>query len=118
MKVLQISETLLTFLGICSHQLHKPTNEFLKTINAYVCLVGFFGPLCGFSAAFIYKNLSDLKTSANALIVLSAGIATAASYITIGVNMKTVKQLHNELQNVVDNCIKLVRFTKLAFEIA
>lgn len=103
MKVLKFSEYYLTFLGICSHKLDVPTNEFLKSINAYIFLIGFFGPLCGFSAAYIYQNLSDLETSTNALLVLSAGMAASGAYISIGVNMKTVKRMHNELQKIVDN---------------
>lgn len=102
MKVLKFSENYLTFLGICSNQLNQPTNEFLKTANSYVILIGFL-MLNTFSAAYIYQNYSDMETSINALFALSAGIANAGSYISIGINMKTLKRLHNELQKIVDN---------------
>lgn len=103
MKVLKYSAISLTFLGICSHRLNENTNEFLTTFNGYFFLVGFIGPLCGCSVAYIYENFSDLTTVTNALIVLSAGIASAGSYASIGLNMKTVKLLHNKLQKIVDD---------------
>lgn len=110
MKVLKYSENYLVFLGICSHQLNKPTNEFLKTVNTFVFLIGLLGLLSGCSAAYIYQNFSDLVTSINALFILSSGIACAGSYISIGINMKTVKRLHNELQRIVNEGTKRVPF--------
>lgn len=114
MKVLKYSEIYLTFLGICSNRLNENTNEFLKTFNSYFFLVGFIGPLYGCSAAYIYENFSDLTTVTNALIVLSAGVASVGSFVSVGLNMKNVKLLHNKLQKIVDDSkTKQLHFLKI-----
>lgn len=103
MKVLKFCLDYLTFLGICSDRLYDATNEYLKTINSYVFLFGFFGPLLSFSAAYIFKNFSNLELSTNAMIVLTAGIASFGGWFTIGLKMKTVKLLYREIQAIVDS---------------
>lgn len=102
MKALKFCLDYLTLLGICSNRLYDSTNEFLRTINSYICLFGFLGPLLSFSAAYIYKNFSDLELSTNAMIVLAAGIASFGGWFTIGLKMKTVKLLYREIQDIVD----------------
>lgn len=102
MKVLNFCLDYLTLIGICSDRLYDSTNEFMKTINCYVCLFGFLGPLISFSAAYIVMNLSNLELSTNAAIVLTAGIASFGGWFTIGLKMKTVKLLYREIQAIVD----------------
>lgn len=120
MKVLAFCLDYLTFLGVCSDRLYDDTNEFLKTINAWVFLFGFFGPLLSFSAAFILKNFADLEQSTNAMIVLTAGFASFGGWLAIGLKMKEVKLLYREIQAVVDAgmlCVERVRFANLQFPI-
>lgn len=121
MKVLKFCLDYLTFLGICSDRLYESTNEFLQTINSYVFLFGFFGPLLSFSAAYIFKNFSNVELSTNAMIVLSAGIASFGGWFTIGLKMKTVKLLYREIQAIVDAgmCASLCQihtFTKITIQ--
>lgn len=102
MKVLKFCLDYLTLIGICSDRLYDPTNEFFKNINSYICLFGFLGPLLSFSAAYIVTNFADLELSTNAMIVLTAGIASFGGWFTIGLKMKTVKLLYREIQEIVD----------------
>lgn len=104
MKVLNYSLKYLNFLGIvCLDRLTEPTNEFMRfTPRAYIFLTGYLGPLLPASALYIVRNFSDLESSTNALVVLSAGIACFGAFVTMGINMKTVKRLYMEYQTLVD----------------
>lgn len=83
MKVLEESLSLLKQLGICSDRLNVSTNEFLQSINGIIYFACFVGPLMISSAIFIYKNLSDLETSTNAMLVLTAGSASFGGFLTL-----------------------------------
>lgn len=64
--------------------------------------------------AYIYEHFSDLSTTTNSLIVLSAGFASIGSYISIGANMKSAKLLHNELQKIVNKGNEKLQFKNLS----
>lgn len=102
MKVLELSFRYLNFLGICSDRLTEPTSEFMKLPQAYFFLIGYLGPLLTSSSLFLVNNFTDFASSTNALIVLSAGVASFGAFVTMGMNMKTVKMLYIEYQNLVD----------------
>lgn len=101
MKVLKFSQKYMAFLGISSLQLHEPTNEFLYSPGAYIIL---FGLLQLVAAAFVYiiNHITDLDTTTNSYIVISACAATAASFASMGASMKTTKSFHIELQKMIN----------------
>lgn len=103
MKVFEKNQNLLVQLGLSSHRLNEPTNEFMKTFNCYVMLSGIVGPMIICAAIALYNSLNDFQGAIDAFYVLSAGIACLGSYLSIGINMKKVKYLQVELQRIVDS---------------
>lgn len=103
MKVLEKNQNLLVKLGLSSHRLTEPTNEFMKTIICYIMLCGIVGPMILCAAVSLYKSLDDFQGAIDAFYVLSAGIVCLGSYLSIGINMKKVKYLQVELQQIVDS---------------
>lgn len=102
MKVLDLSLRFLTFLGICSDELDRPTNEFLKTFRCIFFLVGNIYSIGIGSAVYLYYHLAELETATNALIVLTAAVASTTSFVTFGLKMKKVKLLYREIQAIAD----------------
>lgn len=101
MKVLVFSQKYMTLCGISSHKLHDPTNEFYRSIVAYSIIFGLFA-LVAAAAVYIFNHFTDLDTTTNSYIVLSACGATAASFIAVGINIKSVKLFYIELQRLID----------------
>lgn len=93
MEVLRLSVNYLTFLGILSHRLDEPTNEFYKTLRTYFFLIGHTCPILIASTVFIIHNFSDIVALTNALVIFSAGVSCFGAYMWIGIHMPLVKSL-------------------------
>lgn len=102
MKVLEYNQMYLTWLGLLSHKLEDPTNDFLKSINTYIMLIGFAGPMLGCTGTYVYVHRDNLLIALRAVLVFCAGAQCAGSHVYLGVNMKTIKKLHLDLQKMVD----------------
>lgn len=117
MKVLKVNERLWILLGTLSSKLKEPTNEFLKTPNSYLTLTS----LCTIVAAsatyflkhfFKDSNGSDAILSFIQIVIIMSEIG---SIVSIGINMKKVKRLHNELQSIVDKGYKPIQIDNVKF---
>lgn len=100
-KALRLSIAYLSFFGIFSQRLSERTNEFLKTFNSIFFFFGFIWMVSG-STAYLYYNYTDLIDALNALLALLAGGIGFGVYISLGVNMKTMKDLYNEFQQLIN----------------
>lgn len=111
MIVLKYNQILLTWIGISSNRLNEPTNEFLKTINCYVMLFGLTGSMIVCGAFAMYNSQDNIPEMLQAFYIVSAGIQCVGSYVSIGINMKMVKSLQNDLQRITDNGNNLQKST-------
>lgn len=102
MKVLKFSETHLAWIGIGSDRSNGAAFEFFTSFKTIFFLFGFMGSLFGFSAAYVYKNASDVANVMNPSLVMSAGIACTGSYVCFGLKLNAMKKLHVQLQSIVD----------------
>ncbi|XP_055304812.1 odorant receptor 67a-like [Sitodiplosis mosellana] len=101
-KVLKHNQELMALLGIHSHRLTEPTNEFFKLPVTYLVLF----ILCTFSitscAMFAYKNFSQFGAALEAIYIMIAGVQCGGMYLSVGLKMKQVKLLQQKLQEIVD----------------
>lgn len=109
MKVLQMIFFYLKLFGFCS-DVREPTNDFLKSPMGIWVLIIHLGPILSFNAVYVYINLTDLDSIASALVVLIAGIISFAGFISMGIQMKSVKALYAEIQAIVDRTEKTFAF--------
>lgn len=101
-KVLQYNQIIMTHVGIHSHRLTEPTNEFFKSFGTYhVLFCAIFLDVIS-TGAYIYRNLSQFSKIFETYIVFIVAIQYAGMIISIGLNMKKVKLLQLELQEIVD----------------
>lgn len=103
MNILQYNQFYLNLLGLSSHRLMEPTSEFLKTQNCYVLLFGLGGLMLPTSALFGIYNINNITLALKSILMLCACVQCLGSYISIGLKMKKVKQIHLKIQDFVDN---------------
>lgn len=103
MKVLQYNQYYLNVLGLSSDRLTEQTDEFLKTMNCYVLLFGLGGLLFPCSAIFGINHVYNIKLALKSLLLVCGCLQCVGSYISIGIKMKKVKQMHLKIQDYVDN---------------
>lgn len=87
MKVPKYNE----LIKICLPNLKNPTNEFLKTFNSYLCLT-----------VFIIWAFSSVVCCALSIVELFWISKSTGFSIGIGVNMKKLEHLQNQLLEIVD----------------
>lgn len=103
MQVFQYNLYYLKLLGLCSDRLTESTNEFMEIVNCYVILIGLAGLMFPCSGVYIINNRHNITLALRSVFVFCASIQWAGSYITFGMKMKKVKELHCETQNHVDS---------------
>lgn len=102
MKVLESNENYLKFVGIFSTRENETKNDFMRSINGWVTLIGII-TLFLMSGAYVYQNVfSNLSASIYAFVPCSSGFNTSITFISVGLNIKVIKRLHNRLQTIVD----------------
>lgn len=96
----------MAIFGIYSYHLTEPTNEFYTSIGS--CYVIFWNIvfLSISSAIFCYQNVIHLDLVLRNVSLVVGGIQAAGMFISVGINMKTVKKFHLKLQQLVDEGIK------------
>lgn len=102
MKVLKYLEIFLRFLGAFSSRDNEATNEFHKSPNSFAvmffCLSLF---LCSYT--YIHHHINSLEEIIYAFIPFTGGLAVGIAFLTFGLEMKTTKKVHNELQRIVND---------------
>lgn len=101
LKVLQYNKGFMTFFGIYSSNLMKPTNEFFKSSIVYI-LFGMVGLCISLSALGIYENQLKFKLVLDALLTLISGIQCGGMFINLGLGMEKIRIFHLKLQKIVD----------------
>lgn len=101
-KVFELNQYVMEILGIHSHRLDEPSNEFYSSIMPYyfVCFDVVFLTIS--SAVFAVQNIDKLTLALQNVSLVVGGIQSAGMYISIGINMLKVKALHLKLQEVVN----------------
>lgn len=101
-KVFEPNQYVMALLGIHSHRLDDPSNEFYSSIALYsfVCFDIIF--LIISSGIFAIQNIDNLALALQNVTLVVGGIQSAGMYINIGINMSKVKSLHKKLQEIVD----------------
>lgn len=100
-RVLKYNQDSMSLIALHSHRLNEPTNEFVTSITSYyVSLMNFFT----FASSFvdIYENWPNLPLILVSLALGAAGIMATGMYISVGLKMKKIKELHNLLQTSID----------------
>lgn len=101
-KVLQYNQMIMAYVGIHSHRLTEPTNEFFYSIGTYyVLFCAIFLDIISIGM-YILSNLSHLHKILQAFVVFVGGFQHAGMILSIGLNMKKVKLLQLDLQEIVD----------------
>lgn len=100
-KVLKYNQSFMTWIGIYSHNVWKPTNEFYNSFSSHFNIISL--ALCIISSAiFVFQNPSNLKRVLEALVVMVGCIQALGAYLNIGHKMKKMKVLHLTLQDIAD----------------
>lgn len=104
-KVLKLNQTYLTRIGIHCQQPDEQTNVFFRTFTAYYYLFTIFSFTITSSAVFAYKNWPQMDIISEPCLIVIAGLQVIGMYLSVGINIRKVKALHNELQEIVDKGI-------------
>lgn len=100
-KVLKYNQILMSWQGIHSHRLTEPTNDFHKSIGSYYVTFILFAFIIT-SFVTIYNNWPNVDMILKPCSVAFGGVQCVGMFICIGIQMKTIKALHLELQSIVD----------------
>lgn len=103
MIVLKYSQRLLVFVGLSSTRLHEPTNEFTKSVRAYAtsAAVAVLAGLCGTT---LWRSMgSEFLAQVPTLFPFLCGIQALAVFLSIGLEMRSVKLFQTKLQRIVDD---------------
>lgn len=101
-QVLKFSQIALTPIGIYSRRLLEPTNEFYTSFAAYYIIFFEIVFLTIATAVFVFVNVSDTAVALQTCGLVVGGIQGAGMFISVGVNLLIVKDLHLKLQEIVD----------------
>ncbi|XP_031637097.1 uncharacterized protein LOC116349691 [Contarinia nasturtii] len=100
-KVLKHNQTLMAWLGIHSYRLTEPSNEFYKSFGTYYILISIVSVFL-ISSTYTALFSTDFQTVIQAWLLVVAGIQSGGMFISIGLEMKTIKRLQIKLQEIVD----------------
>lgn len=101
-RVLRFNQDFMARIGINSHRLHEPVNEFFHSFFTYFFLFHIIVFCITSSAFFVCQNLSDLGVAFATCSIVVAGFQCGGMYLSVGLKMTTVKTLHLKLQGIVD----------------
>lgn len=100
-KVLEYNQSVMARIGIHSHHLYTPTNDFFKTfVSLYILFtITFF--IFG-SIVFICINWPQYDIISEPCLIAVGCVQVGGMFLGIGLKMKKVKQLHLRLQEMMD----------------
>lgn len=104
LKVLEHSQVFMTKIGIHSHNLNDPTNEFFNSLATYYVLFNVIAFTIVSSAIFSYVNLYQFELALHTSIIVIAGCQCGGMFLSFGLNMTKVKVFHLNLQKLIDEC--------------
>lgn len=114
MVVLALNRKFHTFLGVYSVDPLNSKDSFFQTFKYFVYAFGMFISLIIGSLAYLYFYFMDLATSTNSAIVLMAGCAGLGCYYTFATNIKTLRNVYDEFQDIYDKGICTInKLTKI-----
>lgn len=102
-QVLKYNQAIMSRMGLYSHCLNEPSNEFFKSFVVYYILIvqSVYGVLG--SAVFTYKNWPQFENISNSCMLAVGCFACFGMFLSIGLKSKVVKILHLKLQGIVDD---------------
>ena len=89
-------------LGINYYNSTDPSDEFFKSFATYFNLIMAFIFCVMSSGAFIYLNWPDLEVVLEPFFIAMGGLQCGGMLLSVGLNMRKVKLLHFNLQQIVD----------------
>lgn len=101
-KVLQYNQMIMAYMGIHSHRLSEPTNEFFYAFGTYYVLFCAIVLDILSTGMYILTNLSQFHKILQTFVVFIGGFQHAGMLLSIGLHMKKVKLLQLDLQEIVD----------------
>lgn len=107
MQVFQLNKKFWRFLGLHkgSGELKEDTNDFLKTFQSWLIVLGFIILMIGYSVKFIVNNITDFDGVTVEIEVLCAGVQGLGAFIPVGLKLLTAKRLIFEIQTLADKGI-------------
>ncbi|XP_031617477.1 odorant receptor 4-like [Contarinia nasturtii] len=100
-KVLEYNQMIMARIGIHSHNLDDPTNEFFKRFISFYFLFVIVFLIVG-SIVFACINWPQYNVISEPCLIAVGCLQVGGMFLGFGLKMKTVKQLHHELQAIVD----------------
>lgn len=100
-QVLAYNKAFLSYLGVDPYRFTGHSNEFAKSILPYyIFIVG----ICSFvsGSAFIFKNWPHIEVISLACLITIGTLQTSCMFFCLGLNMIKVKEMHIQLQEIVD----------------
>lgn len=86
----------MSWLGIYSHQLNNPTNEFFKLFTPYCWVSGTIACIW-----YAFENLSiHIRSSLGAMKIVCGTIQACDMFLSFGMKMIEIKSLHVKLQEI------------------
>lgn len=114
-NILQSNHLLMTPFGLYSDRLTEPTNEFFKSIGAYFVLTAtmltVIASIIGITKSVDYRFILD------AILIVIAMTASFFVFLTAGMKMKEIKELHLRLQSVIDTGMIFSRILCTTFQL-
>lgn len=101
--VLKFNQNLMAHIGINSHHLTGSKNEFLRSFAAYYILFNLIVLCIISSTVFAYQNLDHIEVALLTILVIVAGFQAGGMFLSVGLNIQTVKTLQLRLQEIVNN---------------
>lgn len=102
MIVLSLSKKIQKLIGIYRENESDPMKVVYMSVMNVVFLLGMLSVLVIGSLVFMCMNLSDLRTSTNAMVIMMAGCSGVGCYCGIASNLKSTQKLYTILQHIAD----------------
>lgn len=101
-KVLEDIRAYMVRIGLHSYNLTEPKNEFFRSFVAYYILLTSIFLLSVSSIVYMYNNFSSFDIISEPFMVILAGILVFSMFLSVGLNMKSIKTLQIELEAIVE----------------
>lgn len=100
-KVLRYNQAFMAELGIYSHRLTEPTNEFFNCRVTYTILGCLLVAILS-NCVLVYIDSTNSKSTLESVVLIVTSFQAFGAYLNIGLKMKKMKELHLKLQEISD----------------